>query len=171
MVKSFNSKINPLNKHHDRKAFSCGKAALDNYLQKLASQDLKRRTAVTYILEGNKETEIAGYYTLSSFSIDPGKLTEKEKKILPKKRPVPCTLLGQFAIDNEHQGQGLAALMLVEIFYKVIEQSKKIGSYALIVDAIDTDAVSFWLHYGFIPFPSTENRLFLPMKTIGQWLK
>jgi hypothetical protein len=37
----------------------------------------------------------------------------------------------------------------------------------VIVDAIDPAAERFYQRFGFIPFPSAGNRLFLPMKTVA----
>jgi hypothetical protein len=38
---------------------------------------------------------------------------------------------------------------------------------AVVVDALDESAVSFYERYQFIRFPERPYRLFLPMKTIG----
>jgi len=43
--------------------------ALDNYLHRQAGQDLRKRAAVPFVLT-NDGTTIAGYYTLSQFSVD-----------------------------------------------------------------------------------------------------
>ena len=45
--------------------------------------------------------------------------------------------------------------------------ASEIKSFAVVVDAIDNQAVSFYQHFEFIPFPNKPNRLFLPMKTIA----
>jgi len=44
-------------------------------------------------------------------------------------------------------------------------QSSQIAAVA--VDAIDEEAVRFYRHLDFIPFPESPTRLFLPMKTIA----
>jgi hypothetical protein len=36
------------------------------------------------------------------------------------------------------------------------------------VDAIDENARAFYRRYGFIDIPNRPNRLFMPMKTVGQ---
>ena len=57
-------------KVHDRESFSCGESSLDEYLQRRASQDIKKRVAVVYVMtaEGDSST-IIGYYTLSSTAL------------------------------------------------------------------------------------------------------
>ncbi len=46
--------------------------------------------------------------------------------------------------------------------------SHQIGIVAVIVDAKDEIAVSFYEHFGFKSFPENNHRLFLPMKTIRE---
>ena len=41
---------------------------------------------------------------------------------------------------------------------------------AVIVDAKDDDAASFYGRYGFVTFPDQPNRLFLPMAVVEQLL-
>ena len=41
-----------------------------------------------------------------------------------------------------------------------------IGILAVIVDAKDAISVNFYKHFGFIPFPANDHRLFLPIGTI-----
>lgn len=158
--------IVPLQKRHNRDAFSCGKPAIDKYLKEQVSQDIKRKTAVAFVLEGNSNTEIAGFYVLSSFSIHAGELPKVVAKKMPTKIPIPCTLLGQFAIDETLKNQGIGGWLLAHVLNEVLLASTKIASFALVVDAIDEEARAFWIHCGFISFPNTPGRLFLPIKTI-----
>lgn len=167
----FDPIVSPLKKRHNRDAFVCGKPAMDKYLQTRSSQDVKRDMTVVFVLEGEHDTDIAGFYTLSSLSIDAGDLTEGAAKGLPKERPIGCTLLGQFGVHEKWQGQGVANWLLGYVLKDVLAASKRISSFALVLDAIDDDARSYWLHCGFIPFPETPNRLFLPMKIIRQLLE
>lgn len=171
MALPFEPKISPLMKRHNRGDFSCGKKSLDDYLQSRASQDMKRNLAAVFILEGESVDDIAGFYALSSLSIEAGDLTELSAKGLPTARPVPCTLLGQFAIHEKWKGQGVGNWLLGHVLQNVTNHAKNVGSFALIVDAVDNDAHAYWQYCGFIPFPNTPNRLFLPMKTIKKWLE
>lgn len=171
MALPFMPKIIPFDKRrHNRGAFLCGKAQLDNYIQKQASQDQKRNTAAIFVLEGKNGSDIEVFYSLSSLSIDAGDLTEVAAKGLPQKRPVPCTLLGQFAVHEKWRGQGVGGWLLGHILHEVLDHAERVGSFALIVDAVDDDARSYWLYCGFIPFPDSPDRLFLPMKIIRQLL-
>ena len=47
-------------------------------------------------------------------------------------------------------------------------QMHRVGAVAVIVDAINDEAVGFYRHYDFQQFPEQLNELLLPMKTIAQ---
>jgi hypothetical protein len=50
---------------------------------------------------------------------------------------------------------------------RVAQISKAVGSRALIVHAIDQNAMAFYVKYGFIEFPYGSQTLFLPIDTIA----
>ena len=158
-------RVEPLGKAHDRAAFSCGIQALDNYLRKQASQDVAKRVAVCFILTPDGKT-VAGFYTLSQYSVDLEKLPEKIGKRLPRYPQVPATLLGRLAISEKFKGQRLGEFLLLDALHRSLRLSRLIASAALIVDAKDQAARRFYEHFNFLPLPATPNRLFLPMKTI-----
>jgi len=47
--------IKKLHKSHDRTSFDCGKEPLNRYIKQQASQDLKKKAAVPYILTHKNE--------------------------------------------------------------------------------------------------------------------
>jgi GNAT superfamily N-acetyltransferase len=160
--------IGPLAKHHDRTAFSSGNETLDRYLKEIASQDARRHVAAPFVLtEQSSLKTILGYYTLSAFSVDLGDLPAEVGRKLPSYPIVPATLLGRLAVDRRHHGRGIGELLLMDALRRVNEHSSQIATVAVIVDAIDQNAVEFYKHFEFIPFPNRTNRLFLPMQTIG----
>ncbi len=158
-------RVEPLGKAHDRAAFSCAIQALDDYLRKQASQDVKKRVAVCFVLTPDGKT-VAGFYTLSQYSVDLEELPEEIAKRLPKYPRVPATLLGRLAISEKFKGQGLGEFLLLDALHRSLRQSRLIASAALIVDAKDQAAGRFYEYFDFLPLPATPRRLFLPMKTI-----
>lgn len=158
----------PLGKHHDRAAFSCGKAPLDTYLKNQARQDLRRHVAAPFVLVSNEgSSSIMGYYTLSAFGIELDMLPEDIAKKLPHYPTVPATLLGRLAVDSRHHGRGLGEFLLMDALYRAWVQSSEIAAAAVVVDAIDQEASQFYSHFDFLPFPDRRDRLFLPMKTVA----
>jgi len=61
--------IEPLNRRHDRAAFSSGVEPLDRYLHAQARQDADRRVAAVFVLVPASGSAVIGYYTLSATSV------------------------------------------------------------------------------------------------------
>jgi GNAT superfamily N-acetyltransferase len=160
--------IVPLEESHDRRSFHCGVDSLDRYLHVQAGQDQRRRISVCFVLNDAERSRIAGFYTLSAFSVIGEALPDALQKKLPKYGQVPCTLLGRLAVDVEYRALGLGRHLLVDALQRALLHSGQVASWALIVDAKDESAERFYSRYGFISLPQTPRRLFLPMATIAE---
>ena len=160
--------VEPLGRHHDRAGFSCGNETLDRYLKEIARQDARRLVAAPFVLiDETAPKTILGYTTLSSFSVSLADLPEEVARKLPAYPNVPVTLLGRLAVDHRYQGRGLGTFLLMDALRRAWVESSQIAAVAVVVDAIDKQAVRFYKRFDFIPFPERPNRLFLPMKTIA----
>jgi predicted GNAT family N-acyltransferase len=163
-------KFEPLDvSKHDRAAFDCGNESLTTYLQQYANQDLKKKIAAVMVLTPDGRS-IAGYYTLSQYSVGAGELPpELKKKLkLPKYDKLPATLLGRLARSIAFRASGLGELLLMHALKSSLAQSRHIASTAVLVDAIDENAKTFYVGYGFIELPDNPSRLSLPIATIEQ---
>jgi GNAT superfamily N-acetyltransferase len=160
-------KIEPLGKKHDRVVFSCGIDSLDTYLQKRASQETKKKIATTFVMVEGLTSAVIGYYTLSATSILFTDLPDETARKLPKYPNVPATLLGRLAIDSRYQGRGYGELLITDALRRALQATTEVASYAVVVDAINERARSFYRQYEFCAFPDRKLRLFLPMKTIA----
>jgi GNAT superfamily N-acetyltransferase len=160
-------KIEPLGKKHDRKVFSCGIDALDTYLQKRASQEAKKKIARTFVMVESLTSAVIGYYTLSATSILLADLPDETARKLPKYPHVPATLLGRLAIDSRYHGRGYGEFLIIDALRRALQAATEVASYAVVVDAINERARSFYEQYEFCAFPDRKLRLFLPMKTIA----
>jgi len=159
--------IEPLGPKHDRAAFFCGIEILDAYLRKQAGQDLKKRAAVPFVITPDGTT-IAGYYTLSQYSVQLDEVPVEVAKKLPKYPIVPATLLGRLAVSVAFRGQGHGATLLMDALYRTLHHSRGVASAGVIVDAKDAAALAFYKKYGFLELPRIERRLFLPMGTVEE---
>ncbi len=155
-------------KKHQRNQFNCGFESLDKYIAKFASQDLKRKTATVFVLIDYPNLDVIGYYTLSSFTLNATELEPSLAKKLPRYPLLPATMLGRLAVDKNFQGQSLGKLMLIDGLKKAFIASQQIASLAVVVEAIDSNAVGFYQKYGFTSFDSNANRLYLPMNAIAK---
>lgn len=165
-----NFKIEPLGKKHDRAAFSCGKDSLDQYLKNQAGQAVGKNLAAVFVVTPDGKA-IAGYYTLSSYAVKLDEIPEDIARKLTRMQEVPATLLGRLARSVEFRGQGIGEILLVDALRKAFQNSERIASWAVIVDAKDEEAREFYKRYGFVPFPTRPNRLFLPMSSIQKMFK
>jgi len=156
--------IEALGRHHDRTGFSCGVAALDGYLQRQASQDIRRRVAQVFVSVGNTPGKIIGYYSLSAASFEKDRLPPALAKRLPH-YPVPAVVLGRLAVDREQQGRRLGETLLLDAIRRVVRASATIAVYAIIVDAKSEGTQTFYERYGFVAFAGNPRRLFLPVET------
>jgi predicted GNAT family N-acyltransferase len=151
---------------HDRSNFCCGQGTLDTYIRKQASQDLKKRVSTVFVLIDDPETSVLAYYTLSAYTIDIAALDEPFAKRLPRYPALPATLLGRLAVDNSQKGKRFGELLLIDSLKKSLNASIQVASLAIIAEALDESALSFYLKYGFQPFKQEPMKLYLPMKSV-----
>ena len=157
-----------LDSKHRKKEFSCGKDMLDKYLHEQANQDVKKKLSICFVKEDSTTGLVQGYYTLSNSSIPKDLIPfDVQKRLPPSYISIPVTLMGRLAIDSRFHGKGLGKLLLLDALYRSYDLSKKIGSFAVVVDPLDNEAELFYNKYGFIKLPDS-GKMFLPMKTIEQ---
>ena len=106
---------------------------------------------------------VAGYYTLSACGVSLNDLSPETAKKLPRYPVVPAALLGRLAVDRSHRGKGLGGVLLGDALMRTARA--ELGVFALVVDAKDETAQSFYEHYGFTLLPGETRRLCLPIAT------
>lgn len=154
--------VAPFDAAHDRSEFHSGSAPLDRYLREQVSQDIRRRVAVCFVALADGQ-HIAGYYTLASASLMLADLPASIGKKLPRYPTVPAVRMGRLAVDQAFKGQGLGGALLADALDRATRS--EIAAYALMVDAKDDQAVSFYRHHGFVALPDSPLTLFLPLAT------
>ncbi|MGA3027974.1 MAG: GNAT family N-acetyltransferase [Bryobacteraceae bacterium] len=91
---------------------------------------------------------------------------ESEPAREPPRRP-NLTL----AVDRAHQGLGLGTSLLQDALLRSEQAARTVGIRAVLVQAIDTSARSFYLRFGFSSSPVDEMRLMLLMKDLRAFLR
>lgn len=160
--------VERLARHHNREAFSCGKPELDRYFRELVGQDERKRVAVAYVAVVRGSATVAGFYTLAARSIPCPDLPAEITRRLPRYDTIPATLIGRLALDENHRGRGLGDFLLADAVTRSLAESRRVASWAVVVDAKDDAASAFYRAFGFIPFPDQPRRLFLPMETVAK---
>ena len=131
----------------DLTAFSSGAAANDGWLRVRAKRAVREGTATVYVME-TTDRELVGFYSLSAHSVArtselPGTLRRNTPD------PIPCTLLGQLAVDDRFQGMSAGARLLQDAIKRSTDAAQVVASRALVVDAADENAAGFYRHFGF----------------------
>lgn len=165
-------KINLLDSRtHIRSSFCCGEESLDTYIRKQASQDLKKRVSTVFVLIDDPEMNVLAYYTLSSYTVDVAALEGSFAKRLPRYPALPATLLGRLAVDNNQKGKRFGELLLIDALKKSLDATMQVASLAVIAEALDEKALSFYIKYGFKQFNQEPMKLYLPMKSVEELCK
>ncbi len=153
-----------LTAEHDVSAFSCGKPALDAWLETRALSNLQKGfTAVMVLHESGR---VAAYYGLAPTAVVPAVLSRSIRTGQPPD-PVPCLLLGQLAVDDAWVGQGVGSGLLKHALLRCVQAAQLIGGRALLVRAVDEEAAAFWRRRGFIPSKDDPMILFRSMADIA----
>ncbi|GAC1475022.1 MAG: GNAT family N-acetyltransferase [Isosphaeraceae bacterium] len=153
--------------HHDRDRFDCGNSVLSNWLKHSASQFEKRDQARTYVLvSSSRPGFVAGYYSISTCQIYYEDLPPPHARGLPRHLNIPGALLGKLAVDKSLQGKGLGSALLSHALRRMLHLANVIGIRVVVVDAIDEQAVSFYVKHQFTAMPDRPNRLFIPVSII-----
>lgn len=136
---------------------------LNEYLRRFADQHRKRGFSATWVLvEPEVPQLILGYYSLSAAQVDAQSLNEIDRRKLPR-YPIPCFRMGRLACRADRRGQGLGKLLVGLAVERCLKAREQVGAWALIVDAKDDAAKTFYEHYGFASFRDAPLSLYLPL--------
>lgn len=161
-------RVEALNAGHDRSAFASRSEPLDRYFRTQAGQDARKNMAAPFVLVLS-DGRIGGYYTLSATSVKLAELPIETTRRLPRYPIVPATLLGRLAVDRQFQGRGYGRFLLADALYRAVKS--EIASFAVIVDAKDDAARSFYERESFLPLPDEPLKLFRPIADLVKLFK
>lgn len=155
-------RIEVLSPDHARDGFSCGAQALDHYLARQASQDVRRRVSACYVAVEVGSGKVAGYYTLTADGVLLSDLPAGLAKRLPRYPSVPVARVGRLAVDQAFHGQGLGGALLADAAVRAMRS--EVVVFAMVVDAKDDAAVVFYRHHGFDGFGGKDRQLIVSLK-------
>lgn len=146
-----------------RAAFRCGEIALDAYMQKQASQDMKRGFATIIVASDNNFPDcIVGFYTLSAASIVLHSLPENVARKMPRYPTVPAVRLGRLAVHEDFQGQHIGSLLLLDALRRSCQN--ELAWAVFLVDAKNDQVANFYKKMLFQPFLDNTRSLWIHRK-------
>ena len=153
--------IEALGKEHARESFDCEEESLNDFLKLYARQNDIRGLGKTFVAVLDGQPEIYGYYTIASGSIEFDALP----KNLPR-YPVPVVHLGRLAVDKKARREGLGKLLLLDALRRSLKIADEMGIYAVEIYALNEQARSFYLKFGFKELLDDRSHLYLTIKLI-----
>ena len=154
-----NIRIEALSRKHERTGFRCGESALDKWFEVQAGQDERRNIARVFVALDSDG--IVGFYSLSMFTLALDDVPTRLSRKLPNYQAIPAALIGRLARHERARGWGIGELLVADAISRVLNAAATVAAYAIVVDAKNDCAVSFYESFGFVVFPSRKNRLFL----------
>ena len=151
----------PITAEHDNSEFDCGKIPLNDWLRRYALRN-EGRASRCFVTCASRT--IVGFYCLAAGSVEHEDVPAALKRNMPP--IVPVLVLGRMAVDRQYQGHGIGGALLKDALLRSATVATDIGASAVLVHAIDREAVPFYVQYGFQAFPESTLTLYLPMKTI-----
>ncbi len=154
-----------ITRKHDRAAFDCGDAALNEFLLRYARQSHDQGAAKTFLAIDNASKAILGFYSLAPASVAYDRTPNVARRGLAR-HDVPGFRLARIAVHRAAQGQGLAGQLLLAAGRRCLAVAAEVGGTILIIDAKSDRAAAWYATYGAVPLLDAERTLVLPLATL-----
>ncbi|MEZ4658935.1 MAG: hypothetical protein R2911_15320 [Caldilineaceae bacterium] len=156
----------PITRQHNRQAFDCGDAALNEFLRRYARQTHEQGGAKTFVaVQDDDSTKILGFYSLSPASVKFTQVPDIIKRGLAR-HDVPVFRLGRLAVDVSVQRRGLGGQLLLAAGRRCLRASQEVGGIALLIDAKNEAVAGWYAGYGALPLLDSPLSLLLSLTTI-----
>ena len=157
---------------HDRAAFSCGIAQVDNFFRRTANKLVKADNVRTFVMV-DQDGGLIGFYAVNAHAIDYTDLPGRFARHRPSHGTIPAAYISMIGVDTRFQGQGYGGDLLIDCLARLARAAEALGIAVVILDVLDCGdpervarRLTLYTSYGFQPLPSNGLRLFLPMATV-----
>ena len=147
----------PLGAHHDVSRFDSGAQGLDAWLKSENRLNEAKGGARTYVV--CESERVVAFYSLAAGSVERRRVSSRVGRGMPE--PIPVILLGQLAVDLDYQDRGLGGDLIIDASRRALAAADLIGARALITQALDEGARSFYERFGFRVFSDREPLMLL----------
>jgi len=157
--------------HHELSEFECRSREQTDWLRRYAGQSAGAGTTRVFVVAGADGHTVVAYYAWCMAQLVTAAAPERLRKGAAR-YPQPVALLARLGVDVRHEGRGLEAALLQDVFARLAELSADIGCRGLLVHAESAEAKKFYLHLvpEFEASPSDDLHLVLLLKDIRKTL-
>ena len=159
-----------ITRKHDRSAFDCGDAGLNEFLLRYARQSHDQGAAKTFLAIDDSTKSILGFYSVAPVSVAYHRAPDVVRRGLAR-HEVSGFRLARLAIDHAYQHQGLGGQLLLAAGRRCLMVAAHVGGTVLVIDAKNDKAAAWYASYGAVPLLDAERTLVLPLATIESLLK
>ena len=152
--------IIPFSKQISRDDFCSGNEILDTWLKQFAGQNESRFRARTFLAIDQDSNQLLGYYTSVFTALDADVLLAGMPVSNYKK---PAFLSARLAVNRFSQNEGVGTMLLIDALRRSMQASEAAGLEVVLVDAIDSNAISFYARFGFTRYDWESNRMYISM--------
>lgn len=159
-------------KKHDRTAFSCGMAQVDNYFKKTANKLAKAGNIQLRVMTGATGTLI-GFYAINAHAVDYTDLPKKYARTRPGHGSIPAAYISMIGVNERFQGKGHGGQLLMDALVRITMAAEQIGVAVVMLDVLDCGDPNrterrkkLYQGYGFLPLQTNRLRLFMPIETV-----
>jgi ribosomal protein S18 acetylase RimI-like enzyme len=148
-------------------SFSCGVRGIDSYLRRGLSLQEHNLARLFVALEAPGKAAVIGYYALHNMHIEANALPPPADMYMRRDAIVGAVYIVMFAVDREHQSQGIGTTLFANALRRVQRISEETGTAVVVLDALNERAEAFYRRFGFETLVTGTRRLFLPVSEIA----
>lgn len=162
----------PLTDRHETSTFDCRSIEQTDWLRRHARQSDSAGTTKVFVVTEVDSSVVVAYYGWCMAQLSSGGSPARLRKGAGR-YPQPIALLARLGVDTVHEGHGLGAALLQDVFARVLELSEDIGCRGLLVHSESDEARDLYQHLvpEFEPSPTDDLHLVLLMKDIRRTLR
>jgi len=158
--------------HHELDEFECRSSEQTRWLRQHARQSASTGTTRVFVATEVESPVVIAYYAWCMAQLTtmaaPARLRRGAGRY-----PQPVALLARLGVDIRHEGRGLGAGLLQDVFARLVELSDDIGCRGLLVHSESAAARDFYGHLvpEFEESPTDPIHLVMLMKGIRKTLR
>ncbi len=165
------SRPESLTSKHDLTQFDCGKEPLTSWLKNHALQSQNAGQSKTMVVTEANAKVVVGYYSYNVVSVEHVDTTPARVKKGLAKHPIPVFVIARLARDLKYRGAELGKRLLRHALMRAAAIAEVVPIRAIVVDAVDESAKTFYKEFDFEPFPADALRMWILLKDLRKTIK